>query len=201
MIATYCHDADARYRFRVPAPALFSLRSKREHAQANRQLAALFRTAGARRARVRFHEGVLSTLYLPDEDLWLAAHSLHNRYRNALGPGDPVGRRNLWPSVQLNLAHSPGSARPHARFLRDDSDRIWVAHTGTLGGRQPGISRDGFLAVLGGGERVTIDGAGEQLVVLGTFADPRPLLGSIARLAHTASAFRDALAAGLQLAS
>ncbi len=157
----------------------------------------MFRMTGARSAVVRLHEGPLETLYLPDLDIWLAAHALANRYRNAFGPGDPVGRRNLWPSIQLNLALAPGSARPHARFLRDARERIWIAHTGTLGGRQPGISRAGFLDLLGGGRPVTIDGATEQLVVLGTLAEPFGLLAQIARVTHAASHFRSALAAGL----
>lgn len=180
------------------APSQFyALRSTTEHARANRELRRLFRDRGARRAMVRFHEGPLETLHLPELDLWFAAHALANRYRNAFGPGDPVGRRTLWPSIQFNLALRPGSARPHARFFRDADDRMWIAHTGTLGGRQPGISREGFLALLGGAREVTIDGAHEQLVVLGTFADPQPLLGELARLTHTAHQYREALAAGL----
>ena len=176
---------------------LFTLRSRAEHARASRALVALFRREGARRATIRLHHGEVEAWFLRDLDVWLAAHELPNRYRHALGPGDPVGRRNLWPSVQLNLALAPGSARPHARFLRDARDRVWLAHSGQLGGRQPGISRAGFLAVLGGARTVTIDGAAEPLHVLGTFADRAPLLGQIARLAHLASEYRDALAAGL----
>lgn len=173
------------------------LRSRSEHARVNRALAALFRAHGARRAVVRLHEGPVTSLFLPELDVWLAAHALPNRYRNALGPGDPVGRRNLWPSVQLNLALAPGSARPQARFLRDDRDRIWVGHTGTLGGRLPGISRAGFLELVGGARTVLVDGVGEELLVLGTFAEPEALLVQIARLAHLASQYREAVAAGL----
>lgn len=142
----------------------------------------------------------VETLYLPDLDIWLAAHALSNRYRNAFGPGDPVGRRNLWRSIQLNLALAPGSSRPHARFLRDARDRIWIGHTGTLGGRQAGISRAGFLELIGGAQEVVVEGATEQLVVLGTLAQPVALLAQIARITHAASQFRSALAAGLSTA-
>ena len=139
----------------------------------------------------------MHALVLRELDVWLAAHALPNRYRNALGPGDPAGRRNLWPSVQLNLALAPGSARPQARFLRDARDRIWLAHTGTLGGRQHGISRAGFSALLGGARRVAVDDRHEDLIVLGTYAEPAALLSQLARLTHLASEYRDALAAGL----
>ncbi|MBA2545017.1 MAG: hypothetical protein H0V17_35570 [Deltaproteobacteria bacterium] len=44
---------------------------------------------------------------------------------------------------------------------------------------------------------MTIDGLVEELVVLGTFARPAELLEELARLTHTASAYRGALAAGL----
>ena len=174
-----------------------SLRSRAEHGRVNAALARLFRDHGARRAAIRLHDGPSTALYLPDLDIWLAAHALPNRHRNALGPGDPVGRRNLWPSVQLNLALAPGSARPQARFVRDARDRIWIAHTGTLGGRQPGISRTGFLAVVGGARDVTIDDAPERLVVLGTFEDPSALLLAIARFTHLACDYRAAIGAGL----
>lgn len=182
---------------RVQVPELFELRDRREHARANRRLARLFRDAGARRSMIRLHEGMLPSLYLAEEDIWLVAHALPNRYRNALGPGDPVGRRNLWPSVQLNLALAPGSSRPHARFLRDARERIWIAHSGALGGRQLGISREGFTKMLGGARRVIVEGAACELVVLGIFEEPRVLLGQIARLTHAASAYRDAIATGL----
>lgn len=180
----------------VKAPELFALRDAREHRRVCRQLVALIRDAGARRARVRMHGGELPTLYLPGEDVWLAYHALPNRYRNAFGVGDPKELRSPWPSVQLNLALAPGSARPHARFLRDARGRIWIAHTGQLGGRVPGISRDGFLRFLGGGRTVTIDRSAHTLMMLGTFAAPRALLGEIARLTHAAAAFRGAIAAG-----
>jgi hypothetical protein len=175
-----------------------SLRSRREHAHANRQVVRLFRDQDHRRAVVRLQEGRLPTLYLPAFDIWLAAHALPNRYRNAFGTGDPVGRANLWPSVQLNLALAPGSARPHARFLRDQDQQLWIAHTGTLGGRQVGISRDGFLAFVGQSRAVMIDGAPETVVLLGTFEQPTALVERIAHLTHAASAFRSALAAGLR---
>jgi hypothetical protein len=177
---------------------LVSLRSRAEHTAANRQLVAAFRDLGARRATVRLHEGLLPSYYLEPLDLWLVAHRLHNRYRNAFGPGDPVGRRNLWPSIQLNLALAPGAARPRARFARDDRGRLWVAHSGTLGGRQVGISRDGFVRLVGGARRVLVDDVGEDLIVLGTVEQPRLLVEEIARLTHAASAYRDALAAGLR---
>jgi hypothetical protein len=177
-------------------PRFVALRSRAEHAAAHRELARLFRDHGARRAKVRLHEGPVMSHYLAPLDIWLAAHRLPNRYRNAFGPGDPVGTRNLWPSIQLNLPLAPGSARPRARFLRDDASRLWVAHSGTLGGRQQGISREGFLRVLGGARQVMIDDVPEELVVLGTFARPQPLLEELARITHAASQFRAALAAG-----
>jgi hypothetical protein len=180
----------------VSSPELFALRDAAEHRRVCRRLVALVRDAGARRARVRMHGGELPTLYLRDEDVWLAYHGLPNRYRNAFGVGDPTTVRSPWPSVQLNLALAPGSARPHAIFVRDARDRIWIAHSGQLGGRLPGISRDGFLRFLGGAQDVRIDGALRTLVVLGTFASPRALLGQIARLTHSAAAFRGAIAAG-----
>jgi hypothetical protein len=66
-----------------------------------------------------------------------------------------------------------------------------------LGGRQTGISREGFLRVLGGTKRVMIDDGAEDLVVLGTFAKPKLLLEEIARITHAASQFREALACGM----
>ena len=176
---------------------LFALRSRSELASANRELVRVFRDHDARRSRVRLHEGAFDSHYLEPLDLWLVSHRLSNRYRNAFGPGDPVGRSNLWPSIQFNLALAPGSAKPRARFARDDRGRVWLAHSGTLGGRQTGISREGFLRVIGGSQRVVIDDETEELVVVGTFDRPRRLLEELARITHAASAYRAALAAGL----
>jgi hypothetical protein len=178
---------------------LSHLRSTAEHRRVNRELAALFLRAGARWIMARLQEGLLPTLYLPARELWLTAHALENRYRNALGPGDPRGRL-VWPSIQLNLALEPGSARPQARFLRDTYGRTWLGHSGTLGGRQTGISREGFIGFLGGDRRataVTIGDRTERLVMLGTFARPQALLDAIVELVHAAQAYRSAIAAGL----
>lgn len=181
------------------APAeFFVLKDRRDHALASRELVHLFRDHGARRAKVRLHEGWFDSYVLEPLDIWLVAHRLPNRFRHAFGPGDPVGRSNLWPSIQLNLALAPGTAKPRARFVRDPEGHLWLAHSGTLGGRQEGISREGFLRVLGGARRVTIEGAAEELVVLGTFARPKALLEELARITHAASQYRDALAAGLR---
>lgn len=182
----------------TPVKQFFALRTRTELAAANRALVRMFRDHGAARAKVRLHEGSFASYFLAPLDIWLVAHRLPNRFRNALGPGDPVGRTNLWPSIQLNLALAPGSAKPRARFVRDERGHVWLGHTGTLGGRQPGISREGFLEVLGGGRRVMIDDTVEELVVLGTFARPTPLLEELARITHAASQYRGALAAGLR---
>ncbi|MBA3501520.1 MAG: hypothetical protein H0T65_14235 [Deltaproteobacteria bacterium] len=176
----------------------FALQTRTEHASANRELVRIFREYGAKRAKVRLHEGSFDSYFLAPLDVWLVAHRLPNRFRNALGPGDPVARRNLWPSIQLNLALAPGSAKPRARFVRDERGRVWLAHSGTLGGRQTGISREGFLRALGGGCHVMIDDVPEELVVLGTFAQPGPLLEELARITHAAHEYRSALAAGLR---
>ena len=184
----------------MPGPLRFSsLRSRAEHARVNRQLPALFRAAGARRARVRLQEATVDTLILADHDVWLAAHELPNRYRNAFGVGDPTARRLPWPSIQLNLAFEPGGARPQARFMRDAEGQIWVGHTGTLGGRVPGISREGFLAFLAGARDVLLDDVPATLLLLGTFADPAALLQRIVHLTHAADTYRAAAAAGATL--
>lgn len=177
---------------------MYSLRTRAEHARANRELVTMFHRHGARRSKIRLHEGSFDSHYLAPLDIWLVAHRLPNRFRNAFGPGDPIGRRNVWPSIQLNLAISPGSAKPRARFLRDDRDQLWLAHSGTLGGRQTGISREGFLRALGGARGVVVDSQIEELVVLGTFARPTPLLEQLAMITHAAAEYRAALAAGLR---
>jgi hypothetical protein len=176
----------------------FALETRRDRAAANRALVTMFRTHGARRAKIRLHEGRFDSFYLEPLDVWLVSHRLPNRFRNAFGPGDPVGRPNLWPSIQMNLAFTPGSAKPRARFVRDERGGIWLAHSGTLGGRQTGISREGFLRVLGGARPVIVDGKREELVVLGTFGRSTELLEALARITHAASQYRGALAAGLR---
>jgi hypothetical protein len=173
-----------------------SLSSRAEHARVNRGLLGIFRRAGARRQTRRLYEGRLPTWYLPAYEIWLTPHALPNRYRNALGAGDPDGQREITPSVQLNLALAPGSARPQARFVRDSSGRIWIGHSGTLGGRQPGISREAFTAFAGGASPVVLDDAQVRMIVLGTYSDPATLLDRIAQLVHAAHAYRSSLAAG-----
>lgn len=175
------------------------LRSRAEHTRVNRQLAALFRAQRARRATCKLYEGPLPTLYLPDVDIWLAAHPLHNRHRNALGVGDPTAVRSPSPSIQLNLAFEPGGARPNARFLRARDGAYWVGHTGTLGGQVAGRSREGFRAFVGTAQPVQIDDREQTLILLGSFSAPGPLLARIVELVHAAHTYRSAAAAGATL--
>ena len=45
---------------------------------------------------IRLHEvGSLAARYVEPFDIWFASHELPNRYRNAFGPGNPAGTRNL----------------------------------------------------------------------------------------------------------
>lgn len=173
-----------------------SLASRADHVRANRALIAAVR-AGSQRFLIKHDVGKFPTLFNERLDLWFLAHSLENRYRNAFGIGDPRGRKALWPSVQLNLAHRPGGARPTARFVRDRRGELWIAHTGQLGGRQPGISRDGFLAFTGKQRTIEIDGRTEPAILLGSPSRADALLLAITELAHAADAYRGAVAAGL----
>jgi len=176
------------------------LRTRAEHARVHRGFTALFRHAGAESVKVRLQEGAMRSWYLPAHEIWLAAHELPNRYRNALGTGAPP-RGVVWPSVQLNLPLEPGSSRPNARFLRDSRGNYCIGHTGQLGGRVTGISRQGFIDFLGGETRTREIAVGEnreRLVMLGTFAKPSALVEAIAELAHAAHAYRGAIASGLR---
>ena len=173
-----------------------SLASRADHTRANKALIAAVR-ADAKRYLIKHDVGRFPTFYLPKLDLWFLAHSLENRYRNAFGVGDPRDRRGLWPSVQLNLAHRPGGARPTARFARDAKGELWIAHTGQLGGRVHGISRAGFLSFVGTSRDLSIDGRTEPAILLGTPSKPSVLLGAITQLAHAADAYRGAVEAGL----
>jgi hypothetical protein len=175
-----------------------ALTSASELRAAHRAVARLVRDAGARRARVRLHDGPRTGWYLAGHDLWLVAHELPNRFRNAFGPGLPAATALVWPSVQLNVPKTRGSSHPRARFLRGPRGELWIAHTGTLGGRVTGISRSGFIDFLGGRRVVTEcvidDDRAEPLYLLGTPARGPALLDAIARLVHAAHDYRAAVA-------
>jgi hypothetical protein len=95
--------------------------------------------SGDMKARVR---------YLAAYGFWHAVprkgERLHNRHWNGFGFDDPAESRALTLTVEINPSFT-GSRKCAGLFVRDARDRLYLGHTGRIGGGREGVGKLEFL--------------------------------------------------------
>lgn len=117
-------------------------------------------------------------------------------FGNTFGVEDPNQQPRLNMTVEINPPHEE-IRRTAGVFLRDESERLYVGHTGRLGGR--GFKQAEFrkFAQAQGFEWQEIAmprGRLRQVVVFGPFQDPALLRKELARYIHTVARFKGGIA-------
>jgi hypothetical protein len=112
----------------------------------------------------------------PDLKLWVVTNELDNRYWNAFGidePSESVGSSII---CEVNFPYSGTNRRIAAVLIEDERGRLWVGHSGKIGGGRKGIGKLSFWDHYRGGEPVTVtypDGKDSEFIVLGRIGDKR----------------------------
>jgi hypothetical protein len=114
------------------------------------------------------------------------------RFWNSFGVADPNQHSSLSITVEINPPHEGENRRTAGVFLRDESGRLYVGHTGRLGGR--GFKQAEFrkFAQTQGFEWQEI--GLRKFVVFGTFQDPAVLLHKLAGYVRSVAKFKDSVA-------
>lgn len=86
------------------------------------------------------------TRYVGDHDVWLAfSEELANRWWNAFGLGEPTEEGQTSIDLEINVPKGGTNRRVAGSFLRDDDGRLYLAHSGKIGGGRKGIGKAAFL--------------------------------------------------------
>jgi hypothetical protein len=115
-----------------------------------------------------------------------------DRFWNSFGVADPNQHSSLSITVEINPPHEGENPRTAGVYLRDELSRLYVGHTGRLGGR--GFKQAEFrkFAQAQGFEWQEI--GLRKFVVLGPFQDSALLLDKFAGYVHRVAQFKASVA-------
>lgn len=81
--------------------------------------------------------------YFEDLDFWYYTNEYNNIYRNAFGLGNP--RKNNSIDLQINIPFDGKNKQVAGKFVKEDDEKIWIGHNGTIKGKKEGIGKNAFL--------------------------------------------------------
>jgi hypothetical protein len=120
---------------------------------------------------------------------------LVDRFWCGFGVADPNQHSSLSITVEINPPHEGENRRTAGVFLRDESGRLYVGHTGRLGGR--GFEQAEFrkFAQAQGFEwqEIATPKGSREVVVFGPLQDPALLRDGLARYVRTVARFKDSV--------
>jgi hypothetical protein len=96
------------------------------------------------------------------------------RFWNCFGLQNPADYKRLRIVVEINPPHEGENRRVAGRFVRDDEGRIYLGHTGKVGGGSAGVGKDAFRKFFKHHQWHEIEtGSGkESILVLGPIDGP-----------------------------
>ena len=74
------------------------------------------------------------------------------RFWNCFGINDPARHSMLTITVEMNPPHQGRNRRAAGLFLRDGDGRVFLGHTGKVGGGRKGIGKNAFRTFYGAGD-------------------------------------------------
>lgn len=170
-----------------------ALESREEIAAAQAALLQRFRDRGAEQSerfiRYNTNPGPVSTLWIPELDLWVATSEMPKRMRNAFGNGRPTN--GSLPYV-VHISSPKVGPNPHVSglFVRDTEGRTFLVHDGRVGGGKKGIGREALFRHLGVAPQTIRSGdRSREVILIGDVASPE-LPDKIAQFVSSVREFR-----------
>lgn len=144
--------------------------------------------------------GEFDVYWHPGERLWCVLEPEHagNRYWCCFGPDDPRTVKDLGISCEINFAYEGVNRRVAGAFVKDDDGRVYVAHSGKVGGGRKGVGKKAFLDYSIPQVRETVawpDGQRTEMLIIGML-DSAGLVGSVATFVSEVAAFKHAVRSG-----
>lgn len=130
---------------------------------------------------------------------WLFnAEAEANRYWFCFGVENPEEQSMLSVTVEVNTPHEGVNKRVGGAFAQDEDGRLYIAHTGKVGGGRKGIGKKAFWDYYGGGQVETIlwpDGSSSGVIIIAALDSDR-LAAHFGRFVREVAAFKAAVAGG-----
>lgn len=120
------------------------------------------------------------------------------RYWCCFGTVDPEDQTMLSITVEINSPYKGVNRRIGGVFVRDEEGRVYVAHSGKVGGGRPGIGKEAFWEFYGGEQVETVewpDGKESKVIVLGR-VDGERLPAHVARFVQDVARFKAGATSG-----
>ena len=121
-----------------------------------------------------------------------------NRYWCCYGTESPEGHSMLSVAVETNPPYEGVNRRTGGVFVRDDGGRVYIAHSGKVGGGRPGIGKKAFWKFYGGDQVESVqwpDGRETQVIAISAI-DSEHLQARMARFVREVARFKAAAANG-----
>lgn len=136
----------------------------------------------------------------PAEKLWcvLEPEFAGTRYWCCFGPNEPSGPEDLSISCEINFAYESMNRRIAGAFLKDAEGRVYVAHSGKVGGGHKGVGKSAFLQYHDAPFRAAVawpDASRSEMLILGLL-DSDALVTNVAAFVSEVASFKDAVRNG-----
>jgi hypothetical protein len=121
-----------------------------------------------------------------------------NRWWCCYGTENPGHQDKLSITVETNSPFEGVNRRIGGLFVKDDTGRVYIAHSGKVGGGRAGIGKEAFWEAYGGEQVETVcwpDGRKSRAIVIAP-VDSERLSAHIARFVHEVARFKAAAAGG-----
>ncbi len=134
------------------------------------------------------------------EEMWLHfnASNIENRYWCCYGVRDPSREHDLDIAVEINPPKEGFDRRIAGAFVVEPGGRVFLAHSGKIGGGKKGVGKDAFWNFYLGPTSATVswpDREETEVILIGEVRDPR-LPQQIAAFVHEVARFKMAVASG-----
>jgi hypothetical protein len=134
---------------------------------------------------------------------WLLNRTVaNNRWWCCYGIEDPEHKDMLSITVETNSPFEGVNRRIGGLFVKDEAGRVYIAHSGKVGGGRPGIGKEAFWEAYGGEQVETVrwpDGQESRAIVIAP-VDSERLPVHIGRFVHEVAQFKAAVASGKPVA-
>lgn len=138
--------------------------------------------------------GEFDVYWHPTERVWcvLEPEFAGSRYWCCFGPDDPATPNDLSIGCEINFAYEGVNRRIAGAFLRDAEGRVYVAHSGKVGGGHEGVGKSAFLKYIDSPVRVAVawpDGQTTEMLIIGML-DADGFVGNVATFVSEVASFK-----------
>lgn len=144
--------------------------------------------------------------WLPNLDIWTVLEASppsikkgpRHRFWNCFGLGNPAEQNMLTIAVEINPPHEGENRRVAGLFARDTAGRIYIGHTGKVGGGRIGIGQNAFRKYLGDDrwDEIQTQRGTRTAVILGPIDVP-DFADQVAKFIHEVIDFKEGISKNL----